>query len=246
MSYLFSFAAPLSEGARSHLLRVYSLLTGGVIVASAGCYVDMHYLHMGSVITALVGAFLFAMARSGIAGDHKSNGTGVMLFLSAAALEGMSLSPLVHTAAVYYPQALTTAVMTSLAIFASFSAAALVAKRREFFFLAGVLGSVASYMAIMSLANIVIRSSLVLDVQLYGGLVMFLGYILLDTQVMIDRYESGHNRCNFVRPACDLFGDLVAVFVRILIILMKKGEKRRSGSFTTNNSPERKYYKRQD
>jgi FtsH-binding integral membrane protein len=85
-----------------------------------------------------------------------------------------------------------------------------------------------------------------MDIQLYAGLAMFLGYVLLDTQVMIDRFESGQNRSNFVRPACDLFADLIAVFVRILILLMKKNEKRRN-SFnpSSSSSPERRYYKRQ-
>ena len=122
----------------------------------------------------------------------------------------------------------------------------MVAKRREFFFLAGILASVAGYLALLSFVNIFIKSSLALDVQLYAGLAMFVGYVLLDTQVMIDRFESGHNRCNFVRPACDLFGDLVAVFVRILILLMRKNEKRRSSSFNAaSGSPERRFYKRQ-
>lgn len=122
----------------------------------------------------------------------------------------------------------------------------MVSKRREFFFLAGILASVAGYLALLSLVNIFIKSSLALDIQLYAGLAMFVGYVLLDTQVMIDRFESGHNRLNFVRPACDLFGDLVAVFVRILILLMRRNEKRRRNSFNAaSGSPERMYYKRQ-
>lgn len=247
MWYLFSFTAPLSEGARSHLLRVYALLTAGVISASLGCYADMHYWHYGSLTTALIGAFLFGLARSSVTESAKDNTTGVLLFLLACGLEGLSLSPLVHTAYMYYPAALTTAFLSTIAVFASFSVAAIVAKRREFFFLAGLLGTAASIMAILSLTNMVIRSQTILDIQIYGGLAMFIGYILLDTQVMIERYENGnfHSRTNFVRPACDLFGDLVGVFVRILIILMKKAEKR-NGRRQSFGSPERRFYKRSD
>ena len=239
--YVFKFSAPLSEAARSHLLKVYSLLTMGVISASIGCYADMHYTHLGGLGTALIGAFLFGVARSG----KMDTETSAAMFLGAAVLEGMALSPIVHTATIYYPDALVTAFLSTIAIFFSFSVAALVAKRREFFYLSGILATVASYLALASLGNLVLRSSFLMDVQLYGGLVMFLGYILVDTQIMIERFESGFNKENFVRPACDLFSDLVGVFVRLLIILMRKSSDKRRQSFTTSSSPERKYYRRQ-
>lgn len=237
---MFKFNAPLTDAARSHLLRVYSLLTMGVFSASLGCYLDMHYMHFGGLGTALIGAFLFGVARSGKLDVETSS----LLFLGAAGLEGMALSPLVYTAAVYYPQALTTAFLSTIAVFASFSGAAMIAKRREFFYLSGIIASVASYLALASLGNMVVRSSFLMDVQLYGGLVMFLGYILVDTQVMIDRFESGFNREDYVRPACDLFGDLLGVFVRLLVILMRKSSEKRRQSFSAA-SPERKYYRRQ-
>ena len=243
---LLHFSAPISEAARSHLLQVYSLLTAGVLAAVIGCYVDMNYFHFGGLATALIGALAFGMARSRHVSSYKDNTVAVLLFLSACTVQGVSLSPLVHIAALYHPQALPTAFLTTLAVFASFSGAAVVARRREFFYLAGILGTVAGFLSIISLMNIFGRVSIYLDLQLYLGLAMFLGYVLLDTQVMIDRFESGQNRSNFVRPACDLFADLVAVFVRILIVLMRKNEKRRTSfSQASPASPDRKYYKRQ-
>ena len=239
MSSVFKFTAPISDACRSHLLQVYSLLTCGVVTAAAGCYLDMHSLHLGSMYVALFGALLFGIASRG--GD---NFTGSLLFLAACVLEGMSLSPLVHVASLYYPGALVTALLSSLAVFGSFSVAAIVARRREFFYLAGLLGTAATYLAIMSVMNIFVRSSVVLDIQIYAGLAMFVGYILVDTQVMIERFENGTAR-NFVKPACDLFIDLIGVFIRILIILMKRGEKSRHSPGRNTTSPERKYYKRQ-
>lgn len=240
MFEVFKITAPLSEGGRSHLLKVYSLLTVGVITASLGCYVDIHFLRWGGLSTALSGAVIFGFARSGMVGTD----LGSLLFLLAAGMEGMALSPLVHTALVYYPESLITAFLSTVAVFLSFSFAALVARRREFLFLSGIVASVTSFLAIASLTNMIVKSTYMMEVQLYGGLAVFLCYILIDTQYMIERYESGMNRKNFVRPACDLFTDLVAVFVRILIILMKKSEKRRN-SLTVVTSPDRKYFNRQ-
>ena len=239
MSSVFKVTAPISDACRSHLLQVYSLLTAGVVTAATGCYIDMTYLHWGNMYLAIFGALLFGIASRG-----SDNFTGSLLFLSAAFLEGMSLSPLVHVASLYYPGALITALLSSVAVFGSFSAAAVLARRREFFFLSGIVGTVAMYLAIMSVANLVLRSPVIVDVQIYGGLAMFLGYVLVDTQVMIERFETGANWGNFVRPACDLFLDLVGIFVRILVILMRKGSEKRRQSGPQTSSPERRYYKR--
>jgi len=60
------------------------------------------------------------------------------------------------------------------------------------------------------------------NVNLYGGLVVFLLYVLYDTQMMIARAAGGDE--DFVWHAVELFTDFIALFVRILIILMKKKE----------------------
>ena len=236
IGHLFKIRAPLSAHTRSHLVRVYSLLFVGVLSAVVGCVLDMHYTRFGGLLTALIGAISFAAARS--SSGNKSNLNGIILFLLGTGLEGMSLSPIIFTASVYYPKALTTAILSSVAIFGSFSLAAIFAKRREFLFLGGILATGASFLCMASITNIFIRSQFIMDIQVYLGLAMFVGYVLVDTQMMIERFETGqYMRNNFVRPACDLFMDLIAVFVRILIILMRKQEKKRY----SNTSNDRRY-----
>lgn len=50
------------------------------------------------------------------------------------------------------------------------------------------------------------------------GLVLFLGYIIFDTQMIIENAHRGD--LNYVNHALELFTDFVAVFVRILIIMV--------------------------
>jgi hypothetical protein len=103
-------------------------------------------------------------------------------------------------------------------------------------------------------------SSGLFEVELYGGLLMFMGYIVFDTQVLVEAFriwsvgadgavvrgkwtrasallitlactqmiiEDAHaGRKDFVAHALDLLIDLVAVFVRLLIILTRNANKK--------------------
>jgi len=74
-----------------------------------------------------------------------------------------------------------------------------------------------------SILNIFFGSTFLFNVQLYAGLAMFMGYILFDTQVIIESAENGND--DFSWDAMKLFIDLIGIFVRILIILMKMNKK---------------------
>ncbi|XP_039688727.1 bax inhibitor 1, partial [Medicago truncatula] len=80
---------------------------------------------------------------------------------------------------------LTTFVATSLA-FACFSAAALVARRREYLYLGGLLSSGLSILMWLHFASSVLLAGL----QLYFGLLVFVGYVVVDTQEIIERSQN--------------------------------------------------------
>lgn len=54
--------------------------------------------------------------------------------------------------------------------------------------------------------------------QLYFGLLIFVGYMVVDTQDIIEKAHFGD--LDYVKHALTLFTDFVAVFVRILIIMV--------------------------
>lgn len=54
--------------------------------------------------------------------------------------------------------------------------------------------------------------------QLYLGLLIFIGYMIYDTQEILERAYRGE--LDYVKHALTLFTDFVAVFVRILVIMV--------------------------
>ena len=61
-----------------------------------------------------------------------------------------------------------------------------------------------------------------LQIQLYLGLVLFCGFVLFDTQLIIERFNNGDN--DYIWHSVDLFIDFIAIFKRLLIILASKVE----------------------
>ncbi len=191
-------------------------------VAASAVGAALHLLfNVGGLLTQL-GLFVVLFAFHGAT----SFGTRLALLLAFGALEGASLGPLIqHVAFNVEPAVVTTAFLGTVVVFASFSAAALVAKRRSYLFLGGLLGSCLSLLFWGGIVNIFFRSALFFDFQLYVGLCLFAGYVIFDTQLIVEKHAQGSD--DFLRHSLDLFIDFVAIFVRILILLSRNQKKRR-------------------
>jgi len=55
---------------------------------------------------------------------------------------------------------------------------------------------------------------------------MFCGYILFDTQMIIEKVSNGDN--DYVWHSVELFIDFIAIFVRIVIILLEMSDSKKS------------------
>eukprot|EP00122_Pirum_gemmata_P006651 Pgem_evm1s6085 len=133
---------------------------------------------------------------------------------------GIMLNPVINMAARVDPTIPMTALMGTCAIFACFSLSAMFAvKSKKYMMIGGFLSSAMSSLMVLSFVSIFVRSEFLFMARLYMGLLVFSLYIIYDTQVILLNFKRGHN--DPISSSIDLFVDLVAVFVRLLIILSK-------------------------
>ncbi|KAJ9577860.1 hypothetical protein L9F63_025276, partial [Diploptera punctata] len=138
----------------------------------------------------------------------------------------MGMGPLLETVIDFEPSIVMTALIGTIVVFGSFSLCAMFAERGQFLYLGGTLMSLLSTMLILSLANILFGSYLLYQVHLYLGLLLMSGFVLYDTQLIIEKRRSGDK--DFITHSIDLFIDFVGIFRRLVIILSQKEQQKRN------------------
>lgn len=167
-----------------------------------------------------IGAMIWLAATPNTAENLQQR---TLLFHGFTFLKGASLGPLIDTVAFLAPGTVTTALVGTAIVFACFSISALTAKRRSWLFLVGGLSSAVSLLVMLSFFNLFFGMGATTSFQLYLGLMVFCGYVLVDTQVIMEKAIAGDT--DHIQGAVTLFIDAVAIFVRLLIILAKNSGK---------------------
>uniref|UniRef100_K3XZ11 Bax inhibitor 1 n=1 Tax=Setaria italica TaxID=4555 RepID=K3XZ11_SETIT len=212
----------ISPAVQSHLKHVYLTLCFALAFSALGVYLHI-LLNVGGTLTT-VGclaaiAFLISLPPSQ---DQQRN--RFALLMSAAFLQGASVGPLVDLVLHFDPRILVTAFVGTAIAFGCFSGAAIIAKRREYLYLGGLLSSALSILLWLQFAaSIFGHSSATFTFELYFGLLVFLGYMVFDTQEIIERAHQGD--MDYIKHALTLFTDFVAVLVRVLVIMERSEEE---------------------
>uniref|UniRef100_A0A8P0TL41 Transmembrane BAX inhibitor motif containing 6 n=1 Tax=Canis lupus familiaris TaxID=9615 RepID=A0A8P0TL41_CANLF len=207
----FSHITPSTQ---QHLKKVYASFALCMFVAAAGAYVHVvtHFLQAG-LLSALgsLGLMIWLMATPH---SHETEQKRLGLLAGFAFLTGIILP---------------TAFMGTAMIFTCFTLSALYARRRSYLFLGGVLMSAMSLMLLSSLGNLFFGSIWLFQANLYVGLVVMCGFVLFDTQLIIEKAENGDK--DYIWHCVDLFLDFVTLFRKLMMILAmnekdKKKEKK--------------------
>ncbi|PRP76923.1 putative Bax inhibitor 1 [Planoprotostelium fungivorum] len=212
--------ADLTPQIQKHLGNVYTTLVATVLAAAIGSITAI-VLRMGSGLLFFVGLAL-AISLNFIPREQVAKRIGVLLGFGF--VQGLSLGPFLAQLARIDPSIITSAFLGTVCIFGCFSAAAVFAKRRSYLYLGGFLSSALTIMFFTSLANMFFRSTFAFNAILYLGLLVFCGFVVFDTQLVIERAAVGNT--DFVSDALGLFMDFVAIFVRLAIILSKDNKKK--------------------
>nr|AGN54391.1 Bax inhibitor 1 [Nicotiana benthamiana] len=206
----------ISPFVQTHLKKVYLSLCCALIASAAGAYLHILW-NIGGLLTTLgcVGSIVWLMATP-LYEEQKR----IALLMAAALFKGASVGPLIELAIDFDPSIVLGAFVGCAVAFGCFSAAAMVAKRREYLYLGGLLSSGLSILFWLHFASSIFGGSMALfKFEVYFGLLVFVGYIIFDTQDIIEKAHLGD--LDYVKHALTLFTDFIAVFVRILIIMLK-------------------------
>uniref|UniRef100_A0A8C5M0Z7 Transmembrane BAX inhibitor motif-containing protein 6 n=1 Tax=Leptobrachium leishanense TaxID=445787 RepID=A0A8C5M0Z7_9ANUR len=216
----------ISHSTQQHLKRVYSSFAVCMLVAAAGAYVNV-------VLQLLQGSFLSFAGSLGMmiwlmCTPHSQETEKKRLGMLAgfAFFSGVGLGPVLNLCISINPSIIPTAFLGTSVIFICFSLSALYAQRRSFLFLGGILLSALSLLLLSSLVNIFIGSVLLFKMHMYIGLLVMCGFVLFDTQLIIEKAEHGDK--DYVWHCVDLFLDFITIFRKLMVILaMNEKEKKK-------------------
>mmetsp|Transcript_26169 Transcript_26169/g.26409 ORF Transcript_26169/g.26409 Transcript_26169/m.26409 type:complete len:244 (+) Transcript_26169:152-883(+) len=211
----------LTRDIQKHLARVYTALILCLFSACLGVIFNIYtgFGGMLGVFGAIGMLYWLQVDRQKTAWMRR-----MCILCGFGFLKGTSLGHIIRMVAWYDPSIIVTALLGTIAVFSCFSMAALVAKRRSYLFLGGILSSATTLLLVLGLANMFMGSIKVYMFQLYVGLMAFSGFVIFDTQMIIEKAHHGSR--DFAGHASELFVDFVAIFIRLLLILMRQAEKK--------------------
>ena len=225
----------LSPKIQRHLVTVYSNLSATTLLASLACYLSLHgYLPDMSILPLILGILLLLFVLFSNPSPRTRTVRTVSLYGFGFA-EGWGIAPFIRHYLDIDSNTVLLALIATLIAFVSFTASAITSPRRSQLYLGGFLGALLGVTALLSMAQLFFPTAFLHSTELYLGLFIFCGYILYDTQVIIERADMyTQTEPDAVVPAAMLFTDAVSVLVRLVEILARqqwdKNRDRRRGN----------------
>jgi FtsH-binding integral membrane protein len=209
----------LTVEVQRHLFSVYTTLLITILCCCFGVYLNIMFGIGGLMSFILSFGVLIWIQMDQDKLNYPKRTFEISLF---GTLQGISIGPLIKQVADIDNTVIYKALICTSIIFASFSISALVAKRRSYIYLTGFLTSSLLMFSIMGIMNIFYRSSQLYDIYLFGSLFVFSGFVIVDTQIIIEKTINGSR--DVAGHAVSLFLDALNIFIRILIILSKSNK----------------------
>ncbi|ENN75445.1 probable Bax inhibitor 1 [Dendroctonus ponderosae] len=230
-NFINSFNNRLEPPVKQHLKNVYACLAMSTLAAGVGGSIHLFTNLLQAGFLSGIGAIIFFFLLISTPDD---NGKGMMkrvgYLLGFATLTGVGMGPLLEHVILVNPSIIITAFIATSVVFVSFSICAIFSERGKWLYLGGTLFTLLNSLMLMSLANILFGSTLLWNIQIYLGLFAMCGFVLYDTQAIIEKRRMGSK--DFVAHSLDLFVDFIGVFKRLLIILTQKeqDQKKKKGN----------------
>ncbi|XP_043462088.1 probable Bax inhibitor 1 [Leptopilina heterotoma] len=224
-SFVNSFNARLEAPLKQHLKNVYGCLSMSTVSAGVGAYVHMYTEILQAGLMSTLGALglLFALLCTPDNGKNQKIRLGYLLGFTF--LSGLGMGPLLEAVISVDPSIVVTSLLATSLIFVSFSISSLLADRGSWLYLGGPLISLLNLTVLFSFVNLFLRVAILYQIRLYLGLFIMCGFILYDTQLIVEKHRMGSK--DFIMHSLDLFIDFINVFRHLLVILTQKEQQNR-------------------
>jgi len=215
----------LDKGLQNHLKKVYSCLAISLAVAAFGAYIHVFTEILKSNILVTFGAIIALLLLYATPDNGRNEQLRLGYLFGFSFLSGLSTGPLMDYVIRVDPAIVSTAFFGTCIVFVCFTTAAIYAPDRKYLYLGGTLASLLSTMFWMGLINLFVGSRFLFQLNLYAGLAVMCGFILYDTQLVMEKHRRGDN--DYIWHSVDLFIDFLDVFRRLAIILAQKEERKK-------------------
>lgn len=224
-SFVNSFNNRLEAPLKQHLKNVYGCLSLSTVSAGVGAYVHMYTEILQAGLLSTLGALglLFALLCTPDNGKNQKIRLGYLMGFTF--LSGLGMGPLLEAVISVDPSIVVTSLLATSLIFVSFTISSLLAERGSWLYLGGPLISLLNLIVLFSFVNLFLRVAILYQIRLYMGLFIMCGFILYDTQLIVEKHRMGNK--DFIMHSLDLFIDFINVFRHLLVILTQKEQQSR-------------------
>ncbi|KAL1494321.1 hypothetical protein ABEB36_009936 [Hypothenemus hampei] len=223
-SFINSFNSRLEPPVKQHLKNVYACLAMSTLAAGVGASIHLFTNILQAGFLSAIGAIIFFLLLISTPDDNGKGMTKrVGYLLGFSTLTGVGMGPLLEHVIMVDPSIIITAFVATSVVFVSFTICSIFSERGKWLYMGGILFTMLNTLMLLSLANIFFGSSLLWNAQVYLGLLAMCGFVLYDTQAIIEKRRMGSK--DFVAHSLDLFVDFIGIFKRLLIILTQKEQE---------------------
>uniref|UniRef100_A0A668RLS9 Uncharacterized protein n=1 Tax=Oreochromis aureus TaxID=47969 RepID=A0A668RLS9_OREAU len=208
----------ISHQTRVHLKKVYANLTLCTLVAAAGscvCIVaSLLPVFGGLALLSILGLLVSVIWLAVTTHSPENEKTRFSVLLAFAFFSGFALGPVINSVD---PSIVALAVAATAVLFVCFTLSALYVERRIYM----LLGGVGPTLVILLVLTMIDLGS---DTDTYLGVLMYCAFVMIDTQLIIGRAESGDE--DYIWHCVGMFLDIVEMFRKITAIFASKDKNR--------------------
>lgn len=218
----------LEKPVKAHLQNVYAAMGVALLACAVGGYLHLftNFMIDGffSLLVSTIVQLGILVALVAMSPTSENRSTRFVLMIVFSMLSGLNMGPILDRAIDVDPSIIATAFLATSLVFICFTLSALLSSDRKWLALGGILFSGLSWLTLMLFLNIFIGSQLIFQIYPYIALVLMCGFVLYDTQLIVEKCRNGDD--DYIMHCLMLFLDFIDIF-RMLVIILTEKEGRR-------------------